>query len=211
MRFIYTIFYTLFCIFLFWLIIYYVSNNFIIIENFINSSNSNSNSNRPGTIYSQYDIDLTNHTVNLPINTVATCKNMCGPKSQCYITGEQCTSDIDCYGCHGIDSAVNFQKVKGYNDAGRLTYNQNPQYSELTTDIASNALFVNGPNAKVPKPYLGVDRWMKSAHAGMQFYYKSMNYPFYSESNKLTYLPNYHLNESVTGLFEDYGPLAANS
>ena len=208
MKFIYTILYTLFCIFLFWLIIYYVSSHFILIENFINSSNDNS-----GTIYSQYDIDLTNHNVNLPINTVANCKNMCGPNSQCYITREQCTSDIDCYGCHDIDSAVNFQKVKGYNDSGRLTYNQNPQYSALTTDIASNALFFNGANAKVPKPYLGVDKWMKSADAGMQFYYRSMNHPFYSNNrkNEFNYLPNYKVKESATGLFEDYGPLASNN
>jgi hypothetical protein len=206
MKFIYTILYTFICIFLFWLIVYYISNNFIIIENFINSSYN------PGreTIYSQYDIDLTNHNVNLPINTVTDCKNMCGPNSQCYITREQCTSDIDCYGCHGINSVINNQKVKGYNDAGRLIYNQNPQYSALTTDFSRNASFFNGQNAKVPKSYLGVDKWMKSADAGMQFFYKSMNYPFYTQPKKFNYLPNYQVKETTTGLFEDYGPLASN-
>jgi len=37
--------------------------------------------------------------VDLPINTKYSCKNMCGPHATCSLTGEQCTSDIDCYGC----------------------------------------------------------------------------------------------------------------
>jgi len=204
MKYIYTLLYTLICILLFWLIIYFVSNNFILIENFNNFSNKE-------ITYSQFDIDLTNHDVNLPINTVSSCKNMCGPKSQCYITGEQCTSDIDCYGCYGINSVVNNQKIKGYNGSGRLIYNQNPQYSVLTTDFANNALFFKGKNAKVPKPYLGVDKWMNSANSGMQFYYRSMNYPFYTQPKKFNYLPNYHVKESPTGLFVDYGPISSNN
>ena len=39
------------------------------------------------------------HTVNLPINTTYSCKNMCGPYGKCSITGERCLSDIDCFGC----------------------------------------------------------------------------------------------------------------
>jgi hypothetical protein len=45
----------------------------------------------------------TNHTVDLPINTKISCKNMCGPLARCSITGEQCTSDVDCYGCQKIN------------------------------------------------------------------------------------------------------------
>ena len=41
----------------------------------------------------------TNHTVDLPLNTKYNCSNMCGPLSRCAISGEQCTSDVDCYGC----------------------------------------------------------------------------------------------------------------
>jgi hypothetical protein len=34
-----------------------------------------------------------NYTVDLPINTTASCSNFCGPQSTCAITGEQCSSD----------------------------------------------------------------------------------------------------------------------
>jgi hypothetical protein len=158
-------------------------------------------------IYSPYDINIskTNHNVDLPINTIYSCQNMCGPQSQCSITREQCTSDIDCYGCQPP------KHIKGYNGDGRLVYNQNPQYSALTTDIGTNATFYNKQNIKVPKPYLGVDQWMNSANVGMQFFYKAMNYPYFTNPNKFINLPEYKVRESVTGLFEDYGPLSANA
>jgi len=45
----------------------------------------------------------TNHNVDQPINTTISCKNMCGPLARCSITGEQCTSDVDCFGCQPIN------------------------------------------------------------------------------------------------------------
>jgi len=194
MKFIYLCLYTLFCIILFWFIVFYVSSNYAIIESM-------------DIIYSPYDINIskTNHNVDLPINTIYSCQNMCGPQSQCSITREQCTSDIDCYGCQPP------KHIKGYNGDGRLVYNQNPQYSALTTDIGTNATFYNKQNIKVPKPYLGVDQWMNSANVGMQFFYKAMNYPYFTNPNKFINLPEYKVRESVTGLFEDYGPLSANA
>lgn len=204
MKLIYTFLYTLFCIFLFWILIYYVTSQFIIIETM-------------DTIYSTFDIDLntpkTNHTVNLPINTNYSCENKCGPKAQCSITREQCTSDIDCYGCQLTTQFIdklNNKKIKPYNDAGKLIYNQNPQYSELTTDIGTHALYLRNINKNVPKPYLGIDKWMNSANIGMQYYYKSYNYPFIKNPNILNYIPDYKVKESATGLFLDYGPIAAN-
>jgi hypothetical protein len=41
----------------------------------------------------------TSHNVDMPINTYYSCQNMCGPLARCSISGEQCTSDVDCYGC----------------------------------------------------------------------------------------------------------------
>jgi ABC-type antimicrobial peptide transport system permease subunit len=41
----------------------------------------------------------TNYTVDVPLTTTLTCENMCGPNNRCFLTGEQCTTDIDCYGC----------------------------------------------------------------------------------------------------------------
>ena len=37
--------------------------------------------------------------VNLPLNTTTTCHNFCGPPARCAITGNKCTSDIECPGC----------------------------------------------------------------------------------------------------------------
>ena len=39
------------------------------------------------------------HSVDLPLTTTYSCKNFCGPPARCSITGQQCTSDIDCPGC----------------------------------------------------------------------------------------------------------------
>jgi hypothetical protein len=177
-----------------------VTSHFIIIETM-------------DTIYSHYDIEKTNHTVNLPINTNYSCENKCGPQAQCSITREQCTSDIDCYGCQVTTQFyddISNKKIQPYNDAGKLTYNQNPQYSELTTDIGTNAMYLRSKNKKVPKPYFGVDKWMNSANIGMQYYYKSHNYPFITNPNIFNNIPDYKVKESATGLFIDYGPIAAN-
>ena len=38
------------------------------------------------------------HNVDV-INNPYSCSNFCGPKATCLKTGEQCTSDVDCYGC----------------------------------------------------------------------------------------------------------------
>jgi len=208
MNYIYTILYTCLCLLLFLLIIYFVSKNYIIIENFSYLD----------PVYSPYDINTdtpeTNHNVNLPINTTSSCQNMCGPNSQCSITREQCTSDIDCYGCQPPNKENNLYynpDIKGLNDAGRLIYNQNPQYSILTTDIGTQAAFFNKPYSKVPKPYLGVDKWMNSAAKGMQYYYHAQNYEYLTNPDKFKNLPKYKTRESITGLYEDYGPLAANA
>jgi hypothetical protein len=72
------------------------------------------------------------HTVNLPINTSMTCENTCGPPNRCSVTGEQCTSDVDCYGCQTQSDAVEappvyFQGVNTWREAfdvGNALYNQ---------------------------------------------------------------------------------------
>jgi hypothetical protein len=170
-------------------------------------------------IYSSFDINTetetpkTNHNVDLPINTTSQCENICGPKSQCSVTREQCTSDIDCFGCQPPERKFNYPEtidIPGDNDAGKYTFSQTPQYSTLTTDIGTEASIYN-KNAKVPKPYLGIDKWHKSAADGMQYYYKSYNYEYLTEPYKFKQLPEYKIHETATGLFEDYGPLPANA
>ena len=87
----------------------------------------------------------TSHTVSLPLTTTTTCQNMCGPQSQCAITREQCTSDIDCQGCQPIlpVNPIDLKKeVSGNNEAGKLSY-LSPMYSSLTTDIGTRTAIFN--------------------------------------------------------------------
>jgi len=37
-----------------------------------------------------------------------TCNNWCGPKSQCLLSREQCSSDVDCKGCQDLTALNNF-------------------------------------------------------------------------------------------------------
>jgi hypothetical protein len=207
----YTILYTLICILLFILIVNiwgsYIINNFFILEGFNN------------TFYQLYregdkNTPLTNHNVDVPINTTYQCQNFCGPQSQCSITREQCTSDVDCKGCLPPfikPPEYETKDVGGENDAGKLTYNQTPQYSVLTTDIGTQATLYNKASIKVPKPYYGIDNWMKSAEYGMQLFNKKAIYPLKENPYAITYIPNYPIRETTTGLYVDYGPLAANA
>lgn len=208
-KFINTIKYAIICIIMFVLILILLGKDHQIIESFSYLD----------PIYSPYDItnsksQQTSHTVNLPINTDYSCQNMCGPNAQCSITREQCSSDIDCYGCQTptpVYKPDTSKPVIGDNDAGRLIYNQNPQYSVLTTDIATTAGSFNGQYSQVPKLYYGVDKWMNSANAGMQYFYRSQNYTYKTQPDKYKDLPEYPVHESITGLFEDYGPVPANA
>ena len=65
------------------------------------------------------------HTVNLPINTTTSCKNMCGPPNRCSITGTECLSDIDCYGCQPNTSP----------DLSNTFLNKNKQISGYTQGV----------------------------------------------------------------------------
>jgi len=156
---------------------------------------------------------LTNHNVDMPINTYYSCKNICGPNAQCSITREQCTSDVDCYGCQPLvpPSTNTSTDVVGDNDAGRLIYNQNPQYSVLTTDIGTEAALYTKPNAPVPKPYLGVNAWIPSANYALEQQRSDFSYQYSQNPEAYKFIPHYPRLESATGLFMDTGPLPANA
>ena len=166
--------------------------------------------------YALYDTNtpLTNHNVDLPLNTYYSCNNFCGPQSQCAITREQCTSDVDCYGCQPIPNEPPrylTKNVRGENDAGKLIYNQNPRYSSLTTDIGTKASLYGNKLSPVPQPYLGLDKWVESANYGIELLDDKLDYTYSQEHDKYKYLPSYPTRESVTGLFKYNGPLAANA
>ena len=164
------------------------------------------------SLYKDTNTPLTSHTVNLPINTTYQCQNFCGPNAQCSITREQCTSDVDCQGCQPIFKNLEqpvTKEVRGQNDAGKLSY-QTPQYSSLTTDIGTQALLYNKLTL-VPKPYYGIDKWMKSAEIGSRLFHDKMNYMYLQDPSKIKNELHYPLRETTTGLFEDNGPLASNA
>jgi hypothetical protein len=165
-------------------------------------------------MYAQSTIDLgtpeTSHTVNLPINTTFSCENMCGPLARCSKTGEQCTSDVDCYGCQPkvYEPAYTKKNIGGQNDAGKLTSGITPRYSVLTTDIGTQAKLYDTTENLMPMQYFkGVNEWRKSFDAGMELYNKKFN----PNIQVLPFLPKYPPRPSLSGEFVDDGPLAANA
>lgn len=171
---------------------YLVKNHIHICENFITNQLNGPNF---------------SHTVDQPINTTISCSNMCGPLGRCYLTGEQCTSDVDCYGCQKKTHHVSrmFKDVRGQNDAGKETTEVNPTYSTLTTDIGTRAKLYNKLLINPPKYDIGVNTWSKKFNEGQAFYDKRY-YP-----GKQEYIPNYPKRKTLSGEFEDDGPLASNA
>jgi hypothetical protein len=151
----------------------------------------------------------TSHSVDLPINTTYSCNNMCGPMAKCSITGEQCSTDVDCYGCRPtyVPPKTNYvgDDVRGQNDAGKLTVGQTPQYSSLTTDIGSRAAFFD-KNAQVPQYSEGTNIWRTSFDYGLMLYDKRYNPNLQYQE----FLPKYPERTTLSGEFVDNGPLAAN-
>jgi hypothetical protein len=156
------------------------------------------------------------HNVEI-INNKYSCSNFCGPKSTCIKTGEQCTSDVDCQGCQppiiAPSTYLTGAKVKPLDDAGKLTWNQTPQYSSLTTDIGSMAAYVK-PGSKqqeITRPYDGYDKWTKSFNYGLAAADKKLILRNSFEPDAYKSIPMYPVTRTATGLFYDTGPTASNA
>lgn len=150
----------------------------------------------------------TTHTVNLPINTTTSCKNICGPPGRCLITGEQCVSDIDCYGCtpppnKKIQQTLK-EEVPGYNDSGKLTQGVTPTFSVLTTDIGTQSTIIN-PDAQVPQYFLGIDQWKNKFELGENEFNEK-----YYPTGDLGFMQKYPIRPTLSGQFKEVGPLASN-
>ena len=187
----YIIIYTLAGLFLFWIAIKYTVS-----EGLTNGNEYSKD------IYSP----LYSHTVNLPINDPVSCSNFCGPKSQCLLTREQCTSDIDCYGC---------KPVKSYDATGKLGPNLGLQYSPLTTGFNNHSadfaqIYDSSKDAQLTVPYQGLDTWTESFNAGLDLYNKKRASAD-KTNNHLYYEPKYPMNISLTGQFYETTPPAANA
>jgi hypothetical protein len=156
------------------------------------------------------------HNVDV-VNNKYSCSNFCGPNSTCAKTGEQCTSDVDCYGCQppitDPPKYLTNTEVKPLDDAGKLTLMQTPQYSILTSDIGSRATYAK-PGSKseeLVRPYDGYDKWTKSFNYGLDLADKKLVYQNSPEPEEYRSIPMYPVTRSATGLFYDMGPTAANS
>jgi hypothetical protein len=154
----------------------------------------------------------TNHTVNLPINTDYDCENKCSPLQRCYKTGEQCSSDIDCYGCNPYSKRKQpliDKVVGGENEAGKLTTSFTPTFSSLTTDIGTQAKIINKKSMFEPAPAYnqGVNLWKKTFDVGMELHDIRYN-PSYEQTQ---FIPKYPERKTLSGEFEDNGPLASNA
>lgn len=179
--------------------------------------------------FNNYNSPLYSHNVNLPINDPVSCQNFCGPKAQCAITREQCTSDIDCYGCNPGPTKQDeclTKDVMPYDATGKLGQNQGLQYSPLTTGFNNHNInfaetYPGSKNAEIVPYYQGSNSWTKSFNAGLQLYNdKRRAYDKFSgyleepdiAPSKLSYYePKYPTTISATGQFFQTTPPASNS
>jgi hypothetical protein len=149
------------------------------------------------------------HTVNLSINDPITCKNFCGPKSQCLLTRNQCTSDIDCPGCLLQSKKMPTQprtNIDPYEASGKIGQ-QGLTYSSYINSFNGHKFdqeeaFPGSINNKIIRPYQGIDRWESTFNEGLKIYNKKMG----------SYLgqPEYPMTETTTGLFYNTTPPASN-
>jgi hypothetical protein len=147
--------------------------------------------------------------VDLPINTKYSCKNMCGPHATCSLTGEQCTSDIDCYGCQPTNQTKKkFSKdVNPYNDSGKST-DMTPTNSFLTSDIGSRAYYFDDKiNSPAIYNYKGINTWRQTFDEEQYLYNKRYNPSIYFTN----FIPKYKAKPTLSGEFMVEGPDASNA
>jgi hypothetical protein len=165
---------------------------------------------KEGMVSNIKEEDTTTHTVSMPLNTTVSCKNMCGPPNRCSITGQQCMADIDCPGCEqpstGTGESKPTQEVMGENDSGKLSTAMTPNYSELTSDIGSRARLITADKyEKSMSPYRGINTWDAQFNLSRKLFddrYKPAG---------LKGMPSYRKQYSLSGSFDEEGPLASNS
>jgi hypothetical protein len=114
----------------------------------------------------------------MPFFSDVSCNNNCGPKNICSITGEQCSRDSDCKGCDNIHKYTHRDVSKkepdfpADNDSGKLTNQETPNYSILTTDIGTRARLFNRENKPPPQYFQGINTWRTAFNSGKKLYDK---------------------------------------
>lgn len=128
--------------------------------------------------------------VEMPINDTYDCANKCNPNNTCYISGEQCMSDKDCYGCSGVNKIDN-RHYRPYMSNSSLvsTLQYSAPYNENENMINDNP----------PTYFKGVDLWTFQFNQGQELYDKR-----YKPTNKLV---NYPQRKTMSGDFMNEDPL----
>jgi hypothetical protein len=78
----------------------------------VNTSDSYTSLSKNKTDDSTKSEYITGKAIDMPYFANYTCKNWCGPRSQCLFTREQCTSDADCGGCQDLTAKNNMNSTK---------------------------------------------------------------------------------------------------
>lgn len=147
------------------------------------------------------------HSVDLPLTTTTSCQNFCGPNSRCSISGTQCFSDIDCFGCQPKQTNYTREnkEISGNNDAGKLSFSQTPQYSNLTTNsLVRNSTEIKEWDEPPPYPELGDIGYQPNMRVAQKLFEQRY------KPDKLINLPEYEIRRTLTGEFITDEPLPSN-
>jgi len=106
--------------------------------------------------------------------------------------------------------------TKGINENGKLTTAFTPNYSKLTSDVSENSETFKKEFSETPQYFRGVDTWRDTFDYGMALYIKRHNGTNNYARNKFTtkfntqFMPKYQQRKTISGEFDDDGPIAAN-
>jgi len=141
--------------------------------------------------------DNVSKSIDLPLTTTQTCKNFCGPRAICAMTGDQCSNDADCPGCQAIAQMPvlpTTNPVPGYNDRG-----------DWIDDLGTTAFTYRSTDAKPDSPFQGTDVWTREFDQGIALHDKRYN-PSHNG-----FIMSYPKRTTLSGEFVDDGPMAANT
>ena len=88
--------------------------------------------------------------------------------------------------------------------------NQTPQYSSLTTDLGTEATVID-ENAELPRPYEGLPVWEETYNKQAQMADDELAYKYSAAPEEYRTASFYPVATTITGVFYDIGPTAANA
>ena len=146
-----------------------------------------------------------NTPVDIPLTSIESCTNKCGPPGVCSISGEDCLSDKDCYGCTPSKGTKRLPIPIPEEDAGKDM--SILPYSTLTHDIANKGALLSEDDkySSPPQYYQGVNMWSHSYNVAGELYNKRYNSIQYKGA------PKYPQRQTLSGEFPDNSPTPSNA